>query len=372
MGESAQPRPAARRVETDGDGRPVPEGYEPQPRSSRDRMIRHSLSAWNRMREESTAPRDAPATDQPVAEVPALIEASPEGEGTDKVLSSEKLPEDLPHAEPTERDATAFVPVPTVLPAPPELRRTSEPRQNSEAKPTASVEGTSEPSEPAEETAAPRRAGGMEDVHAVREEADARPEAPARAAPLAQPAPASPSPPPPAPLAVDATPPGLAEAIRADLAQRPIDPAVFAGPDTRRVLVIELRPAELGAVTARLRFTGGAMQVELSVETERAHERLGGDGGDAILRALQAAGVSVDQVTVQAANPAQAPPDMSSRPPPTRGDEAQGNAGPSTGREGRGSEGEHGHGERSQNGSWRNGQGASPSRPASRLDDLFI
>ncbi|MGN6143761.1 MAG: flagellar hook-length control protein FliK [Mesorhizobium sp.] len=63
------------------------------------------------------------------------------------------------------------------------------------------------------------------------------------------------------------------------------------------VLKIELRPADLGSVTASLRMTGQQLTVELKPETHEAYRRLEADKDD-IAKSLKRLGLGVDSVTV--------------------------------------------------------------------------
>lgn len=63
-------------------------------------------------------------------------------------------------------------------------------------------------------------------------------------------------------------------------------------------LKIQLRPHELGQVTAKLSMVGGELSIEIEVDTIEAHRALSGDS-DAIVKALRAQGIAVDQVTIQ-------------------------------------------------------------------------
>jgi chemotaxis protein MotD len=64
-----------------------------------------------------------------------------------------------------------------------------------------------------------------------------------------------------------------------------------------RSLKIQLHPAELGMVTATLRFAGEQLSIELQVETNDAYRHLSRDG-DAIVKSLRDLGYDVDRVTV--------------------------------------------------------------------------
>jgi chemotaxis protein MotD len=61
---------------------------------------------------------------------------------------------------------------------------------------------------------------------------------------------------------------------------------------------LQLHPAELGMVTANLRFVGDQLQVELQVENREAFDRLKGDS-ETIVKSLRALGYEIDQVSVQ-------------------------------------------------------------------------
>lgn len=68
----------------------------------------------------------------------------------------------------------------------------------------------------------------------------------------------------------------------------------FGGVNTLR---IQLNPAELGMVTARLTAAGEQLSVEIRVETSDARQRLTADS-DAIVKALRAVGYDVERVTI--------------------------------------------------------------------------
>lgn len=71
-------------------------------------------------------------------------------------------------------------------------------------------------------------------------------------------------------------------------------PNSTAGVNTLR---IQLNPAELGMVTARLTASGQQLSVEVQVENSEAHHKLTRDG-DAILKALRAVGYDVERITI--------------------------------------------------------------------------
>ncbi|WP_265519446.1 flagellar hook-length control protein FliK [Nitratireductor luteus] len=62
-------------------------------------------------------------------------------------------------------------------------------------------------------------------------------------------------------------------------------------------LKIQLHPAELGAVTAKLSLSGEQLMVEIQVDNADARQRLNADG-DSMLRALRAMGYEVDRIQI--------------------------------------------------------------------------
>lgn len=116
---------------------------------------------------------------------------------------------------------------------------------------------------------------------------------------------------PPAPLAAPLTTPtvaGLVSAMDADPSWRAAAAEMnapagqrapgLAGPVS--TLRIQLNPAELGMVTARLTTTGSQLSIEIQTESNDARQRLAADS-EAIARALRAIGYDVDKVTIQQA-----------------------------------------------------------------------
>ncbi len=73
-------------------------------------------------------------------------------------------------------------------------------------------------------------------------------------------------------------------------------------PGAVQSLKIQLRPAELGVVTADLRFTGEQLSVELKVESTDAYHRLSSDA-DTIVKAFRALGYEIDQIAIQQTQP---------------------------------------------------------------------
>lgn len=71
-------------------------------------------------------------------------------------------------------------------------------------------------------------------------------------------------------------------------------------------LKIQLKPHDLGQVTAKLTMNGDQLSIEIEVDTIEAHRMLSNES-DSIVKALRALGIAVDQVTIQQppqANPA--------------------------------------------------------------------
>ncbi|HWK12925.1 MAG TPA: flagellar hook-length control protein FliK [Rhizobiaceae bacterium] len=94
-------------------------------------------------------------------------------------------------------------------------------------------------------------------------------------------------------LASEATPPqALHEAALAAHTAKP------AAPVTLQTLKIQLQPAELGLVTARLTVDGERIAVDLQVETAEARHKMSADS-DQIVQALRGMGFDIDRVTVQ-------------------------------------------------------------------------
>lgn len=77
-----------------------------------------------------------------------------------------------------------------------------------------------------------------------------------------------------------------------------------------KTLSIQLHPAELGVVTAKLRLVGDQLTVELSADTEDARTRLSSDS-HTIAKSLRALGFDVDQVTILQAPVTNAAPSRS-------------------------------------------------------------
>jgi chemotaxis protein MotD len=95
----------------------------------------------------------------------------------------------------------------------------------------------------------------------------------------------------------------VGEASRAALASIEAQEANGARNRPVHTLQIQLQPADLGRVNARMSLEGTQLRVELQVETEQARAALSRDA-DSILKALKAAGFEIDRVTIQQAQPA--------------------------------------------------------------------
>ena len=90
--------------------------------------------------------------------------------------------------------------------------------------------------------------------------------------------------------------PGWRAAAAADAPQRGQAAGVVSS------LRIQLNPAELGMVTARLVASGSQLEIELRVESGDARQKLAHDA-DAIVKALRGAGYDVERVTIHQGPP---------------------------------------------------------------------
>ncbi len=79
-------------------------------------------------------------------------------------------------------------------------------------------------------------------------------------------------------------------------------PGAPAGSVPVQSLRIQLRPIELGAVTANLKYVGKQLSIDVEVETSDAQRRLSSDSGD-IVKSLQSLGFQVDKITVRQVQP---------------------------------------------------------------------
>jgi chemotaxis protein MotD len=67
-------------------------------------------------------------------------------------------------------------------------------------------------------------------------------------------------------------------------------------------LRIQLRPVELGTVTANLKYSGSRLTIDIEVQTPDAQRRLSSDSSD-IVKSLQSLGLQVDKMTVRQVQP---------------------------------------------------------------------
>jgi len=151
-------------------------------------------------------------------------------------------------------------------------------------------------------------------------------------APITPPAPA------PASLGLSSASAQVTAAIGEDIDQvsraaaSQIEAQDAAGSRNRPVhtLQIQLQPADLGRVNARMSIDGSQLSVVLQVETEQARTALAKDA-DAILKSLKAAGFEIDKVTIQQVQPTPNTPQTGT---PERGANAFASQGNGTGESG--------------------------------------
>jgi hypothetical protein len=119
----------------------------------------------------------------------------------------------------------------------------------------------------------------------------------------------------------------IAEAIAAAAAPAP-PPSVSSTPSAAaqpavRALDIRLEPADLGAVSVKMRLFGTRLDLHIEVEHKDTLPLLDGDG-DALANSLQASGYTIDRLTIRAADahstdfqpPPQASPGNGQQPQP--------------------------------------------------------
>lgn len=183
-------------------------------------------------------------------------------------------------------------------------------------------------------------------------------------APLTPPAPA------PASLGLSSVSAQVTAAIREDVEQvsravaAQMEAQDSAGSRNRPVhtLQIQLQPADLGRVNARMSIDGTQLRIELQVETEQARAALAKDA-DSILKSLKAAGFDIDRVTIQQVQPTS---NTSQTGSPERGTNAfasQGNGADESGDQGR----QRGTGNGSGNASREGHDGAPQNDPRGGL-----
>ncbi|MER2635831.1 MAG: flagellar hook-length control protein FliK, partial [Rhizobiaceae bacterium] len=107
-----------------------------------------------------------------------------------------------------------------------------------------------------------------------------------------------------APPPLPSTTAALSQAVAEAMSPGNAAPAAFVrdipathGQQPFKILKIELHPAELGAVTARLKAVGDGLSIEIEVETDEAYRRLSHDR-EAIGQQLRGLGYTVDSVTI--------------------------------------------------------------------------
>jgi chemotaxis protein MotD len=183
----------------------------------------------------------------------------------------------------------------------------------------------------------------------------------------------------PAPLPVSRAAADLVGAIASDNGWRQA-PATTTGPGqpghsvavAAHTLKIELHPAELGVVTASLRFAAGQLSIELRPETHEGHRRLSSDT-DAIVKSLRGLGLDVDTVTLmqpQVAATGSARPDAGGTPAGSPGRD-QPSLQSGSGGNGDGSGSQQPGRNRNDDGQQNSGRAAAPHRERAR-GDLYI
>ena len=101
---------------------------------------------------------------------------------------------------------------------------------------------------------------------------------------------------------VDSLAEGVAKTGQTEMANQPAFAQSASKPGPITTLRIQLHPAELGMVTARLSGTGAQLSIEITVDNAEARHRLTSDS-DAIVTALRGMGIDIDRVTVQQSQP---------------------------------------------------------------------
>ncbi|MDS1136107.1 flagellar hook-length control protein FliK [Nitratireductor indicus] len=268
-----------------------------------------------------------PKQDEDKAEAVDALPTAPKAEETDLPQSAQdgdaadETPDRLPEqASETARNAADNAEPPTTVPAPQASESGTEHSKAGEH-----IGSTEDPApranDRARERAAPVSALNREQQHTA--EKSAEPAAPRAARETEKPAEASKTVDPlarPGNEAKPATDGAPQPDIRVVSIQRAPAPATAADPAVQKsaapeaiqlqqphqpeagrvlhTLKIELHPAELGPVTARLRVVADQLSVDLQVENAEARHRLGNDS-DAIVKALRSLGYDIDRVTVQ-------------------------------------------------------------------------
>lgn len=242
----------------------------------------------------SAAARPAPADGRPVT----IVDAGPS----------------QPPVNRTGEDVAAAVGRSLVMPAATEpgaadVRATPRPSDELPAAEAAATEG-GEPSQAHDGARPPDSAQAAEEDAAPLSRADeeSASASPARADAAAVPRGAEPA---PAPLRPSVT----AASLLGPLTSDPLLRSALAAPTAASApqeaarpahsLRIQLRPVELGSVTATLRMTDDGLSVEMTTENLDAYRQLTKES-DTIVAALRGIGLQVDQVTIQPPQPASA------------------------------------------------------------------
>ena len=181
----------------------------------------------------------------------------------------------------------------------------------------------------------------------------------------------------PAPTPVIGTAAALAESLASETTRlASIDKPAASLPTQHIVsgqahsLKLQLHPAELGMVTASLRFAGEQLSIELQVENNEAYQRLSVDS-ETIVKSLRGLGYEIDRVTiVQSSVASSASPRADASPSGQSPRDQQ-----SFGSEGSGDGGERLGGQRSgrdRNDSRQNGQKSGGALQDRAGDSLYI
>ncbi|TKT77495.1 flagellar hook-length control protein FliK [Aquamicrobium sp. LC103] len=248
--------------------------------------------------EENVAPDDADAA---LGALAAALPPAPPKEAAGRA-AGQSDPQSIPDAEAdpeagggTRRDIMAAGTTQAKPAAPVTSIASDRPAANPPANPQAATRGT--------ETGQP----------AAREQTASRAPMPATDASAApQPrvtvvgAQNAPAPATPAVLALNPTAASVVGAIEAEPVWRSVAQEAAANQMQRgtgtlasvSTLKIQLHPAELGVVTARLTATGSQLSIEIQVDNSDARHRLANDS-EAIVKALRSLGYDVDKITIQ-------------------------------------------------------------------------
>lgn len=104
---------------------------------------------------------------------------------------------------------------------------------------------------------------------------------------------------------VDSLAEGVSRSERAELVGQSTLLQGGSRPGPVTSLRIQLQPADLGMVTARLSGTEAQLSIEITVDNAEARHRLASDS-DSIVTALRGLGIEVDRITIQQSQPSSA------------------------------------------------------------------